>query len=229
MRLFDIKTNIIPRIDPNCDSISDSLKFLKEFKLMGLEKICSSPNYFDVGNNNLSDILINLQKEASKLENYDIPEIFLSLVYPLNNELKDFNKLVSINNSQFIYCKFPTNGIPINYEDFIRNLITNGYVPIITNITHCSLNENIKKINELFEYGCLFDIDIFDFHNFKSKKSISVIKHLEDQNSIITISGINKLDNIEKSFERFSKQTKIDLNKIKNLYCWDNPNLIISS
>ena len=88
------------------------------------------------------------------------------MIYPLNNELKDFNKLVSINNSQFIYCKFPTNGIPINYEDFLRNLITNGYVPIITNITHCSLNENIKKINELFEYGCLFDIDIFDFHNF---------------------------------------------------------------
>ena len=45
MRLFDIKTNIIPRIDPNCDSISESLNYLKDFKNRNLDKICSSPNF----------------------------------------------------------------------------------------------------------------------------------------------------------------------------------------
>ena len=45
MRLFDIKTNILPRIDPNCDSISESLNYLKGFKNRNLEKICSSPNF----------------------------------------------------------------------------------------------------------------------------------------------------------------------------------------
>ena len=57
MRLFDIKTNIIPRIDPNCDSISESLNYLKKFKDRNIEKICSSPNYFDVEDNNIIDIM----------------------------------------------------------------------------------------------------------------------------------------------------------------------------
>ena len=38
MRLFDIKTNIIPRIDPNCDSISESLNYLKNLKTEILRK-----------------------------------------------------------------------------------------------------------------------------------------------------------------------------------------------
>jgi len=52
---------------------------------------------------------------------------------------------------------------------------------------------------------------------------------MENLQSIITVSGFNKLKDINKSFERFSKQTKIDLNKLIEIYCWDNPNLIISS
>ena len=76
MRLFDLKTNIIPRVDPNCDSISESLNYLKIFKEKNIDKICSSPNFW-FEDNNLSDILIDLQKEASKIEDLEIPEIFL--------------------------------------------------------------------------------------------------------------------------------------------------------
>ena len=91
MRLFDIKTNILPRIDPNCDSISESLNFLRSFKERNLEKVCSSPNFFDVGNNYLPDIMIDLQKEASKLENFEIPDYFNNIPDHVDakNYLKD--------------------------------------------------------------------------------------------------------------------------------------------
>ena len=87
MRFFDIKTNIIPRVDPNCDSISEALKFLNEFRNNDIYKICSSPNYFDLGNNKIDEIIIDIQKEASKLENFEIPEIFISTLYPVNIDL----------------------------------------------------------------------------------------------------------------------------------------------
>ena len=229
MRLFDIKTNILPRIDPNCDSISESLNYLKGFKNRNLEKICSSPNFFDVGKNNLPDVLIDLQKEASKLENFDIPEIFSSVIYPMNTNLVEFNNFITINNSNFIMCKFQTFGVPVNFYEKLRYLINNNYLPIITNIVYSPLGKNKKILNDLFEIGCLFDIDINDFFEFKNKSAVKIIKFLENQNSIITISGFNKIEELEKSFERFSKQTGLERDKLEHKYCWSNPNLIISN
>ncbi len=228
MRLFDIKTNILPRIDPNCDSISESLNFLRDFKERNLEKICSSPNFFDVGNYYLPDILIDLQKEASKLENFEIPEIFSSVIYPLNTNLIELNNLITVNESSFIICKFPTFGVPINFYEKLRYLINNNYTPIVTNIVHSSVGKNQKILNDLFELGCLFDIDIYDFFEFKNKKTAKIIKYMENQNSIITVSGFNKITEFEKNFERFSKQTGIDQDKLINKYCWSNPNLIVN-
>jgi len=229
MRLFDLKTNIIPRIDPNCDSISESLNQLKKIRNKNIEKICSSPNYFDIGDINLTDILIDLQKEASKLENFEIPEIFSSVIYPLNSNLIEVGNLITVNGSNFIICKFPTYGVPSNYNEKLRYLVNNNYLPIITNFAHSPVSKNQKTINELFEIGCLFDVDIFDFLEFRNKETEKIIKYMESQNSIITISGFNKLDQFEKNFLRFCKQTGIDRDKLEKVYCWENPNLITSN
>ncbi len=229
MRLFDLKTNIIPRVDPNCDSISESLNYLKIFKEKNIDKICSSPNFFDLEDNNLSDILIDLQKEASKIEDLEIPEIFPAVVYPLNTNITELNNLITINNSNFIICKFPTNGIPFNFNEKVRYLINNNYLPIITNIVNSPVSKNRKALNELFEIGCLFDIDISDFFEFRNKKTVKIIKYMESQNSIISISGISKLNEIQRSFNRFCKQTGIDKDKLEHVYCWGNPALITNS
>ena len=229
MRFFDIKTNIIPRVDPNCESISQSLNLLKEFRSRGITKICSSPNYFDIGQNEIQNIVIDIQKEASKLEDFEIPEIYTSVMYPINLDLIEIENTRSINNSRFLLCKFPTFGIPKNYMEKLRYLVNNNYIPIISNFTHCNLNKQQRIINEIFEIGCFFDLDIYDFFEYKNKHATKSIKLMESNQSIITISGFNKLDDLDKGFERFSKQTKIDLKKLKEIYCWDNPNLIISS
>ncbi len=229
MRLFDLKTNIIPRVDPNCDSISVSLNYLKLIKSKSIEKICSSPNFFDIEDKDILSILIDLQKEASKLENFAIPEIFSSVIYPLNTNITELENLITINESKFIICKFPTYGVPLNFNENIKYLLNNNYLPIITNIVNSPLGKNQKIINELFEIGCLFDIDIFDFFEFRNEKTLKNIKYLENQNSIITISGFNKLNEIEKGFQRFCKQTGMDREKLENVYCWENPNLIALS
>jgi len=229
MRLFDIKTNIMPRVDPNCESISQSLSLLREYKNQNIHKVCSAPNYFDVESHQIKEIIIDVQKEASKIENFEIPEIFIAILYPVNINLIELEKIISINNSRFIFCKFPTYGIPSNYLEKLKYLINNNYIPIITNVDNSPINKNFKNLNELLEIGCFFDIDINDFFLFKSKKSIQTIKYLDAKDSILTISGFSKLKYLDKDFERFSRLTKIDLNKLKEIYCWNNPNLIISS
>jgi hypothetical protein len=52
---------------------------------------------------------------------------------------------------------------------------------------------------------------------------------MESQNSIISISGISKLNEIQRSFNRFCKQTGIDKDKLEHVYCWGNPALITNS
>ena len=66
MRLFDIKTNIMPRVDPNCDSISESLKLLNKFRNRNISKICTVPNYFDLGDNNNAPTLCAIIENFSK-------------------------------------------------------------------------------------------------------------------------------------------------------------------
>tara|TARA_B100000424_G_C22571184_1_gene322189 strand:- start:88 stop:516 length:429 start_codon:yes stop_codon:yes gene_type:complete len=138
-------------------------------------------------------------------------------------------KIISINNSRFVYCRFPSNGIPKNYNENVRFLINSKYVPIITNFNYCPLSEDKKVINELFEIGCLFDIDLYDYFEFGNRHSTNVIKYMEEQGSIITFSGINRLTDINKAFLRLNRQSKINLDKIIEYYCWKNPNLIISN
>ena len=147
MRFFDIKTNIIPRVDPNCDSISESLKFLKEFRERNIHKICSSPNYFDVGHNKIEEIVIDIQKEASKIENFEIPEIYTSILYPINIDLIGLENISSVNNSRFLLCKFPTYGTPVNYLEKLNYLINNNYIPVLTNIDNFieTLGDNKRK------------------------------------------------------------------------------------
>ncbi|GIS28481.1 MAG: hypothetical protein CM15mP129_06780 [Chloroflexota bacterium] len=80
-----------------------------------------------------------MQKEASKLEDFEIPEIFSSVIYPLNTNLIELENLITINDSNFIICKFPTYGVPFNFNEKLRYLINNNYLPIITNIVHSPL------------------------------------------------------------------------------------------
>ena len=159
------------------------------------------------------------QKIALKVENTEFTR----------KDLVEFNNFITINNSNFIMCKFPTFGVPVNFYEKLRYLINNNYLPIITNIVYSPLGKNKKILNDLFEIGCLFDIDINDFFEFKNKSAVKIIKFLENQNSIITISGFNKIEELEKSFERFSKQTGLERDKLEHKYCWSNPNLIISN
>ena len=75
----------------------------------------------------------------------------------------------------------------------------------------------------------MFDIDIYDFFEFKNKKTSKIIKYMEKQNSIITVSGFNRIVELQRSFERFSKQTGVDRDKLEHEYCWNNPNLIVNN
>tara|TARA_B100001996_G_scaffold382850_1_gene375971 strand:+ start:1915 stop:2598 length:684 start_codon:yes stop_codon:yes gene_type:complete len=225
MDLFDLKANIIPHVDPNCDSLSDSINKLKMMKEMNINKVCASPEYYDSINFNIENIIIEIQKESSKLNGFVIPELISSIVYPLNINFKEIPKLTTISNTNYIFCRFPAYDLNKNFIENINYLLTQNYIPILMNLENSYLNNKLNKIKELKELGCIICVDLF-LDNW-SKEFTYCINKMENSDLIDFISGFSKFENLNQIINKFSSETGISKEKIENIYMNEAPNLIL--
>ena len=229
MNFFDLKANIIPQVDPNCVSLSDSINKLKLMKEMNINRICAAPEYYDSINFNISDILIEIQKESSKLEKFQIPELTSGIVYPLNINFKSFSSLKTINKTRYIFCRFPSYDLNKDFSEKINSLITQNYIPVLVNLENSYLNNRLNKIKELKGLGCLVSIDLQINWNNELR---DCIRKLESNNLIDIVTGFSKFENLNDLNEiinKFSSDSNIKKEKLEKIYMYENPNLIIES
>ena len=225
MNLIDLKANIIPQVDPGCSSLSDSLNKLKLMKESNISKICAAPEYYDSINFNINDMLVEIQKESSKLEGFKIPELTSGVVYPLNIDFKKINNFESINKTAYIFCRFPSHDLNKNFSENINSLITRNYIPILVNIENSFIKLN--QIKELKEIGCLVSVDLY--LSYWSNTAKDCIRKLESDHLIDIVAGFSKFENLKHSVIKFSEDSKINMKKLENLYMNKNPNLILES
>ena len=225
MNLIDLKANIIPQVDPGCSSLSDSINKLKLMKDSNIRKICAAPEYYDSINFNINDMLIEIQKESSKLEGFEIPELTSGMVYPLNLDFKKINNFETINKTAYIFCRFPSYDLNKKNFENINSLLTRNYIPILVNIENSSIKLN--KIRELKEIGCLVSVDLY--LNYWSNTAKDFIRKLESNHLIDIVAGFSKFENLKHSVIKFSEDSKINMEKLENLYMNKNPNLILES
>ena len=225
MNLIDLKANIIPQVDPGCSSLSDSLNKLKLMKESNISKICAAPEYYDSINFNINDMLVEIQKESSKLEGFKIPELTSGVVYPLNLDFKKINNFESINKTAYIFCRFPSHDLNKNFSENINSLITRNYIPILVNIENSFVKLN--QIKELKEIGCLVSVDLY--LSYWSNTAKDCIRKLESDHLIDIVAGFSKVENVKHSVIKFSEDSNINMEKLENLYMNENPNLILES
>ena len=225
MNLIDLKANILPQVDPGCSSLSDTINKLKLMKESNISKICAAPEYYDSINFNINDILVEIQKESSKLEGFKIPELTSGVVYPLNLDFKKINNFESINKTAYIFCRFPSHDLNKNFSENINSLITRNYIPILVNIENGIVKLN--KIKELKEIGCLVSVDLY--LSYWSNTAKDCIRKLESDHLIDIVAGFSKFENLKHSVIKFSEDSKINMEKLENLYMNENPNLILES
>ena len=225
MNLIDLKANIIPQVDPGCSSLSGSINKLKLMKESNISKICAAPEYYDSINFNINDMLVEIQKESSKLEGFKIPELTSGVVYPLNLDFKKINNFESINKTAYIFCRFPSHDLNKNFSENINSLLTRNYIPILVNIENS--NVKINQIKELKEIGCLVSVDLY--LSYWSNTAKDCIRKLESDHLIDIVAGFSKFENLKHSAIKFSEDSKINMEKLENLYMNENPNLILES
>ena len=231
MNFFDLKVNIIPTIDPQCTGIVDSLSILKGFKEHNISKICASPFIFDIHGQNPKNILIEMQKEASKISNYDIPDIIYTTEYPINYNYSNPSALNTINKTKYLMLKFPKFDFPKNLNILLKRFNNQGFTIILNNLESNILFTKYFDMNILTENNCLINLNISNILLDNKSKQISFIKLLFEKKLIAVVSGFSSLISygIIESVNKFSYLTNIDKDKILNDYMWRNPNVISSS
>ncbi len=231
MNFFDIKVNILPKIDPKCFSISESMERLKEIRSHDISKICAVPFAFDIKNQNPSKILIEIRKEASKILNFNIPELNYAAEYPINYYYSSPGDLDTINNTKYLMLKFPSFDFPLNLSEILNRFNNQGFIVIINNLESNILFRKYFSPEILIENNCLLNVDISKVFLSKKSPQIPFLKFLYEKKLITTLSGFSsKLnDGVIETIKRFSYFTGINHEKILNDFMWKNPNIIISS
>lgn len=160
----DLHSHLLPGIDDGVRTIKDSIRLIKQFKLLGYSKLITTPHIInDFYPNNREIITQKLQsvQDAIKEENiniqieaaaeYYVDMSFLELLE--NSEPITFNK-------HYVLFETSYTDRPIILEMIITQLIQKGYIPVLAHPErYLYLHQNIELYKSLKAKGVLFQIN----------------------------------------------------------------------
>jgi tyrosine-protein phosphatase YwqE len=211
----DIHSHLIPSIDDGAKSIDDSIQLIKELKDIGYQKIITTPHIMsDSYQNSATDIYEGLDIVRQKLDEENISiEIDVGAEYYLDDgfyeQLKS-SRVMSINDK---YLLFETSYLakPIQLEDMIFKIISEGYVPVMA---HPERYRYIKELqieyDRFKELGVIFQCNINSFIGYYGSDARDKALFLS-QNGMIDFLGtdlhhIKQVDVLKKAIQ--SKEYK---------------------
>lgn len=163
--MVDIHTHILPHIDDGAESSKDTLAMLKELERSGIKKVVATPHYiwgrYENKYEDICSIGENIKIEAAK-NAIDIEIIFGQEVFLDKHTIKLYKQEIikGINGTNYILLELPMKYLDFMVLDIIYELRLLGLKPIIAHPERYNfLIEDILKINDFIDEGCLFQID----------------------------------------------------------------------
>ena len=199
----DIHSHLLPGIDDGVRTLQESIRIIKNFKLLGYTKLITTPHIMqDTYPNNLeiiSEKLYDVQT-AIKKHNIDIT-IEASAEYFLDNnflKLIEDDELIPFMN-HYILFETPIASAPFILKIAIQAILDKGYIPVLAHPERYSyLHQDINKYKELKAMGVLFQVNAKSL--FDSKKPICkvAIKLINDGLVDFIGSDTHRMRDIEK-------------------------------
>ena len=180
--MIDIHSHIIFDVDDGSKTLEQSLKYLKEAKKVGVNKVVCTPHMSRDNKEKALKIVKNfkeLKKEADKIG----VELYLGneIMYKENTlKLLKGRKITTLNNSKYLLIEFK-RGENRNFENIINALndfLDNGYIPILAHPEFYINYRNIDNYRKLKENGVLLQIDGTSLTNKSSFKTRRFAKKL---------------------------------------------------
>ncbi len=153
--LIDLHAHIVPGVDDGAKSFEESLQMLQMAGADGIESIVATPHVFSFHNTikDIAEIIKQVQEFLERLKQHPVKprvlrgaEVFFTT--NVMEYLKEYGESLSLNGSSYFLLEFPFEFVFPGTRDFIFNVLTEGWIPIIV---HPERNKVIQR-NPAFLY-----------------------------------------------------------------------------
>lgn len=162
MNLIDIHCHILPKVDDGPDSVEESLKILKDMRRQGIKHIIVTPHYrpemFEPSMKRVIYSYRHLRDIA-----YDMGvSMSLGCEYYRNEQIiehMDNRKRPAMAGSRYVLVEFSMNDLFPTIRNYVYEVITHGYQPIIAHVERYFCCQKMEKIQELKNMGALVQVN----------------------------------------------------------------------
>ena len=180
----DIHCHLLPGIDDGSNSIEESIEILRRAEKEGVSEIVLTPHYientrYNCNNKNKQDLFEKL-KEAMEQSGINIKLYLGNENYMSMNfiDLLKNNEIMTINNSRYLLLEFPLNQIYKNTKEYLYELVTEGYVPILAHPErYRDFQNNPDLVEEYTRMGILLQGNyksLLGKYGSKAKKTLKI-------------------------------------------------------
>ena len=192
--MIDFHTHIIPNVDDGSKDIESTFELFKEAKNAGFDTIILTPHYIEdyyEANKKINTDWQNALTKGIIAKSINI-NLYLGNESYISSNLIDLiknDKVSTINGSRYLLMELPLSSVPINLFDVIKELRSNGIIPIIAHPERYSfIQENPNKVCELLECGVLLQCNFCSILGTYGKFAKIVIKNLLE-NDLVSFLG----------------------------------------
>ena len=186
----DIHNHILPGIDDGAKNINESITLISKLKNLGVKEFIPTPHvmqdFYPNTDETIGDAYFSLldalkPKLLSSIRINPAAEYMMD--YHFENLLKDKNLFTIKGN--YVLVEMSYFQPPINLEDIIFKIKTNGYLPILAHPERYSFYHNNKEYyKKLKQLGCFFQLNLLSLSNYYGNNVERAANYLLDENFI---------------------------------------------
>ena len=162
MNLIDIHCHILPKVDDGPDSVEEPLKILKDMRRQGIKHIIVTPHYrpemFEPSMKRVIYSYRHLRDIAYEMG----VSMSLGCEYYRNEQIIDHmdnRKRPSMAGSRYVLIEFSMNDLFPTVRNYVYELVTHGYQPIVAHVERYFCCQKMEKIQELKDMGALIQVN----------------------------------------------------------------------
>ena len=162
MNLIDIHCHILPKVDDGPDSVEESLKILKDMRRQGIKHVIVTPHYRpEMFEPSMKRVIYSYRHLRDIAYNMGV-SMSLGCEYYRNEQIIDHmdnRKRPSMAGSRYVLVEFSMNDLFPTVRNYVYELITHGYQPIIAHVERYFGCQKMEKIQELKDMGALVQLN----------------------------------------------------------------------
>lgn len=182
--LVDMHSHILPGIDDGAADVEASVSLITTLVSKGYNKLICTPHIFKELYPNTPETIRNAYNTLLPVVRSTFPN--LELGYAAEYYMDDFFDKMLLNNEPLLTIK--DNWVlvehsfmqpPPNLKEKLFNLQMAGYTPILAHPERYEFYaKNLKAYDELYDVGCIFQLNVLSLSGYYGKVAQELAKHL---------------------------------------------------